>query len=334
MGTEILESVKTHKLGWGVFLLFLFAAVLFPFFVASPFPLHIMLMIFLFTAFGTSWNILSGYAGQISLGQSVFLGIGGYVSSVLYVTFGISPWIGMVAGMLTTMAFGWIIGKPCFRLGGRYFAIATMAIVQIAYIVVTRWEFVGGARGIYFPMKNWGFAYFAFRTKIPYYYIALAMMLVALAAVMYIERSHIGYYLKTIREDPDVAEALGIDVPKYKMISMYFSTAIAAMGGTFYAQYLLFADPDSLFMLSVPIMLLTVMGGTGALMGPLIGSALLIPIQEYARVAWSGTGQALDQLFYGFIIVFIVVLQPRGIIGIYDAIRDQMAKSADRVSKG
>jgi len=334
LGTELLESMKSHKIAWGLCFVLLVTAIFFPRYNADPFPLHVILMVFLFSALGTSWNILSGYAGQISLGQSVFVGIGGYVSSVLYVSYGVSPWIGMILGMLITMAFGWMIGKPCFRLGGRYFAIATMAIVQIAYIVVSRWEFVGGARGIYFPMRNWGWVYFSFRDKASYYYIALGMMLVAFAAVLYIEKSHIGYYLKTIREDPDVAEALGIDVPKYKMISMMFSTAIAAMGGTFYAQYLLFADPDSLFMLSVPIMLLTVMGGTGSLIGPLIGSGLLIPIQEYARVAWSGRGQALDQLFYGFIIVFIVVLQPRGIIGVYDSIMDRLKKSIQTVPRG
>ena len=334
MGTEFFETLKTHRMTVGIFLALLAVAIIIPFFVKAPFPLHVILMVFLYTAMGTSWNILSGFAGQISLGQSVFVGIGGYVSSVLYVNYGISPWIGMFAGILVTMAFGWVIGKPCFRLGGRYFAIATMAIVQIAYIVVTRWEFVGGARGVFFPMKNWGLPFIAFREKYPYYYIALGLMLVALAAVLYIEKSHIGYYLKTIREDQDVAKALGIDVPKYKMISMLFSTAIAAMCGTFYAQYLLFADPDSMFMLSVPIMLLTVMGGTGSLIGPLIGSALLIPIQEYARVIWSGTGQAIDQLFYGFIIVVIVVLQPRGIIGIVDAIRAKRQKRAETIARG
>jgi branched-chain amino acid transport system permease protein len=275
-------------------------------------------MVYLYSIMGTSWNILSGYAGQISLGQSVFVGIGGYTSSVLYVQFGVSPWLGMIVGAVVTVVFGWMVGKPCFRLSGRYFAIATMSVVQIAYIVITRWEFVGGARGIYFPMKNWGFWSFSFRTKTPYYYIALGMLLVSLLVVTYIEKSHIGYYLKTIREDEDVARALGIDVPRYKSIAMTFSTALAAIGGTFLAQYLLFADPDSLFMLSIPIMLLTVMGGTGSLFGPLIGAGVLIPIQEYARIAWSGSGQALDQIVYGMIIVLIVVLQPRGIIGILE----------------
>lgn len=333
MEKDLTMIKKIEKFQWlaSVFVLLLLFTI--PIFIRAPFPLHVLIMVFLYSTMGTSWNILSGYAGQISLGQSVFVGIGGYVSSVLYVQFGVSPWIGMLAGITTAMAFGWLIGKPCFRLGGRYFAIATMSIVQIAYIVVTRWEFIGGARGVYFPMKNWGFLTFSFRTKTPYYYISLMMMLIALGAVFYIERSHIGYYLKTIREDEDVAKALGIDVPKYKMVAMFFSTAIAAMGGTFLAQYLLFADPDSLFMLSVPIMLLTVMGGTGALFGPLIGAAVLIPIQEYARIAWSGSGQAIDQLIYGTIIVGIIILQPRGIIGIIDAVKDRVEKLGQSTEK-
>ncbi|MDR1730941.1 MAG: branched-chain amino acid ABC transporter permease [Synergistaceae bacterium] len=324
------RSFIKENLSGVVFFLFAAAALAVPLFVRALFPLHILIMIFLYSTLGTSWNILSGYAGQISLGQSVFVGIGGYTSSVLFVHWGVSPWLGMIAGVILTVAFGWLIGKPCFRLSGRYFAIATMAVVQIAYIVITRWEFVGGARGVYFPLKNWGLRYFAFRAKVPYYYIAFGLMLFSFLVVFLIEKSHIGYYLKTIREDEDVARALGIDVPRYKSIAMAFSTMLAAMGGTFLAQYLLFADPDSLFMLSIPIMLLTVMGGTGSIFGPLIGAGVLIPVQEYARVAWSGSGEALDQIVYGLIIVVIVIWQPRGIIGIFDRFcRSEAGKKAE-----
>ena len=316
-----------------MFFIFIFTALtiaglLVPVFVRGIFPLHVFIMVYLYTIFGISWNILSGYAGQISLGHSVFVGIGGYTSSVLFVRYGISPWLGMPVGMAFAVAFGWLIGKPCFRLSGRYFAIATLAVVQIAYVVVTRWDFVGGAVGIFFPFREWGFWVFAFRGKVEYYYIALVMMILSFFVVLFIERSHIGYYLRTIREDEDVAKSLGIDVPKYKSIAMAFSTAIAAMGGTFLAQYILFADPDSLFMLSVPIMLLAVMGGTGSFWGPLIGAGLLIPIQEYARIAWSGHGLAIDQLIYGLIIVVLVIMQPRGIVGIFEALSARLFKES------
>ena len=314
---------KRTYLAW---LIFIGILLIFPVFVKVSYILHIAIMIFMYTTLVVSWNILTGFAGQISLGQSVFLGVGGYTSAALLVKFGVSPWIGLFAGIIASMALGWFIGIPCFRLKGRYFAIATMAVVQIVYLIVTRWEFVGGARGIYFPLRNWGMAHFAFRAKEPYYFIAMGMMLVAMAAVYYIEYSHIGYYLKTIREDPDAASSLGINVPKYKMIAMMFSASLAAIAGTFYGQYLLFIDPDTMFLLSVPIMLMAIMGGVGSLLGPLVGAGLLIPIQEIARVYWSGGGQAIDQLIYGILIVIIVLIQPRGIMGMVDWLTYKLKK--------
>lgn len=314
---------KRTYLAWLVFIGIL---LVFPVFVKTSYILHVAIMVFMYTTFGVSWNILTGFAGQISLGQSVFVGVGGYTSAVLLTKFGISPWIGIFASICASMALGWLIGVPCFRLKGRYFAIATMALVQIVYLLITRWEFVGGARGIYFPLKNWGLAYFTFRAKEPYYFIAMGMMLVAMAVVYYIEYSHIGYYLKTIREDPDAATALGINVPKYKMIAMMFSASLAAIGGTFYGQYLLFIDPDTMFLLSVPIMLMAIMGGVGSLLGPLVGAGLLIPLQEIARIYWSGSGRAIDQLVYGILIIIIVIIQPRGIMGMVDWLTDKLKK--------
>lgn len=309
---------KKTYLGW---LIFIGILLIFPFFVKAQYVLHIAIMIFFYTTLGASWNILTGFAGQISLGHSVFLGVGGYTSAVLLAKFGINPWIGMLAGVAISMFIGWLIGVPCFRLKGRYFAIATMAIVQIAFLVITRWEYVGGARGIYLPLK-WGWTHFTFRAKEPYYFISMGMMLLAMLLVYYIEYSHIGYYLKTIREDIDAADALGINVPRYKMIAMMFSAAIAGMTGTFYGQYLLFIDPTTMFLLSVPIMLVTIMGGVGTILGPLVGAAILIPIQEVTRVRWSGMGQAIDQLIYGVLIIIIMLIQPQGIMGMVEWIKN------------
>jgi branched-chain amino acid transport system permease protein len=315
---------KSTYLGWFVFIVIL---LIFPFFVKAPYVLHIAIMVFFYTTLGASWNILTGFAGQISIGHSVFLGVGGYTSAVLLAKFGINPWIGLLAGICASMAIGWLIGVPCFRLRGRYFAIATMAIVQIVYLVITRWEFVGGARGIYFPLK-WGLINFTFRAKEPYYFIAMGFMLIAMLCVYYIEYSHIGFYLKTIREDIDAADALGINVPKYKMIAMLFSAALAGMAGTFYGQYLLFIDPDTMFLLSVPIMLVPIMGGVGTVLGPIVGALLLIPIQEVARVFWSGMGQAIDQLIYGVLIIIIMIIQPQGLMGIFEWVKNYKFKKA------
>ena len=314
---------KRTYIGWAIFIGLL---LVFPIFVKAPYILHISIMIFIYTTLGVSWNIISGFAGQLSLGHSVFLGVGGYTTAILLVKFGINPWIGMFAGIFTSVILSWMIGVPCFRLQGRYFAIATMAIVQIVYLVITRWEYAGGARGIYYPLRNWGLKAFTFREKMPYYFIAMTMMLIAMSVIYYIENSHIGYYLKTIRENTDAADALGINVPRYKMIAMMFSAFLAAISGTLYGQYLLFIDPDTMFLLSVPIMLVTIIGGIGSILGPLIGAGVLIPVQEIARIYWSGSGRAIDQLIYGSLIVIVVILQPKGIIGMIDSITDKFKK--------
>lgn len=306
---------KRNGVAWIMFIGLLF---IFPFFFKSPYILHIMIMIFVFTTLGTSWNILSGFAGQISLGQSMFLGVGAYTTAVLLIKFNINPWIGMFAGIIASFCLCFIVGLPCFRLQGRYFAIATMAAAQIIYLVFISWQYVGGARGIHYPLKHWGIKSFTFQGKLPYYFIAMVMMMVAIIISYYIEGSHIGYYLKTIREDKDAAEAMGINVPKYKIIAFLFSAFLASIAGTFYGQFLLFIDPDTVFLLSMPLMLVVIMGGIGTILGPLIGSAVLISIQEIARIYWSGSGQAVDQLIYGSLIIIIVLFQPKGIMGIID----------------
>ena len=307
-------------------IMFIGLLLIFPIFVKTPYILHIAIMIFTYTTLGVSWNILSGFAGQISLGQSVFFGVGGYTTALLLVKFGISPWIGMFGGVIVSIALSWLIGVPCFRLQGRYFAIATMAVVQIVYLVIARWEWAGGARGIYYPLKNWGIQAFTFRAKMPYYFIAMGMMLVAMAVIYYIEYSHIGYYLKTIRENTDAADAMGINVPKYKMIAMIFSASLAAISGTLFGQYLLFIDPDTMFMLSVPIMLVTIIGGIGSILGPIVGAGILIPVQEIARIYLSGSGRAVDQLLYGSLIVIVVIFQPKGIMGMVDSLINKYKK--------
>jgi branched-chain amino acid transport system permease protein len=134
-----------------------------------------------------------------------------------------------------------------------------------------------------------------------------------------IERARLGYYLKAVREDPDAAQSVGISVTKYKLIAMAISAGFMAAGGTFYAQYLLYLDPDSVFPLSLSILvcLLTVVGGTGTLWGPLVGSALMLPLSEFTRIKWGGTGSAVDLLIYGALLTTMAVFQPAGLVGMF-----------------
>ena len=294
------------------------ALLVYPFVFTRPFPRHVMIMIFLYAMLAQAWNTLAGYCGQISLGNAVFFGLGAYTSSVLTMTWQVNPWLGMLAGVAVAVLVSQAIGWPCFRLRGHYFAIATIAIGEIVQTVFINWDAVGGARGIWLLQTRESLATFQFHiSKWPYYYIALVMFLACSAVTWQIERSKLGYYFRAIKDEPDGAQSLGVNLTRYKLIAIAICAAFTAMGGTFYAQYVLFIDPESVFplMLSVLICLIAIVGGVGTLWGPLLGSALMVPLSEGTRVALGGTGKALDLIIYGALIVIIAMVQPAGLMG-------------------
>ena len=301
-------------------LLVLAALLAFPLVFTSPFPRHVMIMIFLYAMLAQAWNILAGYCGQISLGHAVFFGTGAYTSSILVRELGITPWAGMLAGAELAMAISQVIGYPVFRLRGHYFAIATIAVGEIVQTLMLNWDWAGAARGLFVPIKRPdSFLNFQFHeSKQTYYYIALGLLLLALGITWRTMRSRAGYYFRAIREDQEAAASLGIAVARHKLRAMALSAGLTALGGTFYAQYILFIDPESVFPLSLSILicLVAVLGGVGTLWGPLIGAAILIPLSEYTRVLLGGTGKAIDLLIYGMLIMLVSVIQPGGIMAL------------------
>jgi branched-chain amino acid transport system permease protein len=301
-------------------LVLLLAVLLFPLIFARPFPRHIMIMIFLYGSLATAWNILAGYCGQISLGHAVYFGIGAYASTLLVREAALTPWLGMLAGAALAVIVSQAIGYPVFRLRGHYFAIATIGFGEIVQTIVLNWDFVGGARGLFVPIKRPdSLLNFQFHeTKAVYYYIALGLLALALGVTRWIERSRRGYYFRAIKEDQDGAASLGVQVAREKQAAMAVSAALTALGGTFWAQYVLFIDPESVFPLSLSILicLVAVLGGVGSLWGPLLGAAVLVPLSEGTRVLLGGTGKALDLVIYGALIMVIAVFQPAGLIGL------------------
>src|SRR5204862_330247 len=183
----------------------LLGALAFPAVFTLPFPRHIMIMIFLYGALATAWNIIAGYCGQISLGQAVFFGIGAYTSSLLFRDLGLTPWAGMIGGVVIAVIVSQVIGYPVFRLRGHYFAIATIAVGEIVQALIVNWDAIGGARGVFVPIKRPdSFVNFQFhQSKAFYYYIALALLLLALGVTWLIERSRRGYYFRAVREDQE-----------------------------------------------------------------------------------------------------------------------------------
>jgi branched-chain amino acid transport system permease protein len=292
----------------------------FPLVFTLPFPRHVMIMIFLYAMLAQAWNVLAGYCGQISLGHAVFFGTGAYTSTLLIRQLGLTPWAGMLAGAALAVALSQGIGYPVFRLRGHYFAIATIAVGEIVQTLVINWDWAGGARGLFVPIRRPdSFVNFQFHeSKQTYYYIALGLMLLALWLTRRMERSRTGYYFRAIREDQDAAASLGIPVARYKQRAMALSAGLTALGGTFWAQYILFIDPESVLPLSLSILicLVAVLGGVGTLWGPLIGAAILVPLSEGTRVYLGGTGKAMDLLIYGGLIMLISVVQPGGLMAL------------------
>ena len=294
--------------------------LLFPLVITQTYLIHVMILVFMFGMLGVAWNIMGGYAGMFSFGQAAFFGIGAYTSSFLLVTFHVNPWIGLIAGGLVAALMAAAIGYPCSNLRGHYFAIATIAFGEIVRIHFNNWKLVNAAEGITIPMVNESLANFMFHSsKLPYYYIILAFLLLALVICYFVANSKMGYYFRAIKESHDVAEVLGVNVVRYRLIAIMVSAFLSAMAGTFYAQYILYIDPESVMLLaiSIQIVLISMLGGAGTIMGPVIGAAILIPIAELTRIWLGHRGTGVDMLIYGFLITLISVYQPRGIWGLF-----------------
>ena len=294
-------------------------ALVYPWLFDLPYQRHLGIMVLLFAMLGQAWNILGGYCGQISLGNAIFFGIGAYTSSLLLITYDLTPWIGMVAGGLLAVVVSQIIGFPVFRLRGHYFAIATIALGEIAQTTMVNWQGGGGAKGVWLTMLPEGLLNFEFHSsKWPYYYIALAMLAAVMVLTYRIERSPLGYYFRAIKADPEAAQSVGIDIRKYKLIAIAITAFFTAIGGSFYAQYVLYIDPETVFplLLSVQMALVAILGGVGTLWGPVIGSVVLLPLAEFVRIQFGATGQAIDLIVYGGLIMVLAAVEPNGLVGL------------------
>lgn len=302
----------------GAWLALLAFAAAVPALTANASELNYAILVLMIAQVGLAWNILGGYAGQVSLGHAAFYGIGAYTSTQLLLVLGVSPWLGLFAGAAVAALFAIAIGWPCFRLRGHYFAMATIAIAEILQIMVTNCDWLGGAVGLSLPVAETGWRGLVFnRSAVPYYYIILGLLLLTVGASWLIERSFLGYYFRAIKDEPDAARSLGIDLTRYKLVAIAASSALTAMGGTFYAQKQLFIDPGSTMAtaLSIKIALVAILGGVGSIAGPLIGAAILTAIEETTRAVFGGSGRGTDLIIYALLIIGVAVFYPSGITG-------------------
>ena len=280
---------------------------------------HVATMVLLYASMAQSWNIISGYGGQVSFGHSVFFGIGAYGAGLAVVTFESLPWYGAPLGMLAAAVVSILISYPCFRLKGHYFAIATFAIVEIFNRLFMIWDAVGGALGLDYPILPDGWKNFSWSdTKTGYYLGALAIFVLVYGVVRWIERNRMGYYLLAVREGQETAESLGVNSTVVKLGAMALSAALAALCGAFFAQYNYRVDPPMVMSLdmSMKFVLITILGGIGTFWGPFLGALVLIPLQEYTRAYLSHLGAGIDLIIFGVIIIIVMIKEPRGIMGL------------------
>jgi branched-chain amino acid transport system permease protein len=305
----------------GVFWLGLLAVVvvLLPVLVTSRFAIDIFIRVLLFAFIGVAWNLIGGYAKQLSLGHAAYFGLGAYTSTILQIRFGISPWIGMLAGGVVAMLASLPIGALCFRLRGPYFAIATIATAQVLMLLFLKFrDFAWGAEGTTIPNLGNAPLMMQFDAKAAYYFIALGLLAIGLAITYRIERSWMGYYLVAIGEDEDAAEAIGVNALRIKRDIYLISAFLTALAGTFYVQYIYFIDPQTAFSfnISVEAALVSIVGGIGTLWGPVIGTVLLEATSALLQ-SWLGSSLGGMQLtVYSLILIAVILWRPTGLLGV------------------
>lgn len=305
-------------------------AVILPLVFSGNFPRHVMTMIVIWTIVGQGWNFIGGYAGQISNGHSLFFGLGAYTCALFMQWFKMTPWISMWIGILVSVVIAYLIGKPLLRLKDHIFAIATMAVSECARIIFLNTKALGGATGVYFYNKNMDpFLSMQFGNNLVYYYVFLVFALLVMALAKYLDKSKFCYYLRAIKGNELAAQSMGIDTPKYKMLAYMLSAGVVSLGGSLYAQFILYIDPSMLMTLnlSMMIVLVVVMGGLGTVVGPVVGAVILTFISEYSRAKLGKFG-GFDMVLYGILVIFIVLFLPNGVLSLVKKGKRQAAPAA------
>ena len=298
-----------------------------PLVVSKPFYIDIFVRVLLFAFIGVAWNLMGGYARQLSLGHAAYFGLGAYTSTILLIRFDISPWIGILAGGGVAMLASLPIGALCFRLRGPYFAIATIATAQVLMLLFLRFrDFAWGAEGTTLPNLGNAPLMMQFDARAAYYYIVLAMLALGLGITYAIERSRMGYYLVAVGEDEDAAEAIGVNTLRIKRNVYLLSAFLTAMAGTFYIQYIYFIDPDTAcsFNISVEAALVSIVGGIGTLWGPVVGTILLETTSALLQ-SWLGSNHGGVQLsVYSLILIAVILWRPGGLLGVLTGAYDRV----------
>ncbi|MBI4966330.1 MAG: branched-chain amino acid ABC transporter permease [Desulfomonile tiedjei] len=304
--------------------------IAFPWVVSDPYYQHLMILVLIWVAIGSGWNLIAGYTGQVSFGDAAFFGTGAYTAALLAHKLDISAWWGLPLGGLAAVVVAFPFGWICFRLRGAYFALATLALNEVMRHIATIWEsLTEGMVGI-LVMQT-------FVSKVPYYYIALAIAVLSLVTIQVVVHSRWGYYFVSIREDQDAAESMGINTHYYKMVSLSLAAYLTGLAGSLYTNYMGFIDPKVVFSLhdiSIMAILVGIVGGVSTVYGPAVGAFIMVAVSEIFRTGGFGLLDSLTKatgspvlavitkyvreahvLSFGLLVVFVILFLPNGVVG-------------------
>jgi len=303
-----------------------------PLLSSHPFFHHIMTMIFLFAFVSEAWNLISGYGGLFSLGHAAFFGVGAYATALLYVDFKISPWIGLPIGGMCGVVVAFIVGIATFRLRQFFFILSTLACAEAIHALFTYWRLsVRTGLGTTIP-RNPGFVNLTFASELWYTYIAFAFLIIMVLATWFVTISKMGFYLRAIKGDEDAALSVGVNVPRVKLLIFATSAFFTAVGGGFYAMYMGYIEPNSVFNidLMVQYIVFAIVGGMATVGGPILGSIVLVPLTIFFRGFVGGAFASLGFFIYGVVLIVMILVAPGGFI---QGIRFLSGKLLKKVSR-
>ena len=306
--------------------------------VANDYLISVLILILLSAYIGQAWNIMMGFAGLLSLGHALYIGLGAYISAALFVHYGTSPWLGMAVGIVVAGAVGAAIGALSFRfrVGGVYFALLTIAFAEFTRILFDHLDWFGSSSGLFLPVANRASNDLLTLRGAPamFYYLLLAAVLALLALSRLLLHRRIGYYWQAIREDEAAAEASGIDVFRYKLAAIIISAGLTAIAGVFLAFYNNNLYPETTFAMerSIEAILPAIIGGLGTLFGPILGAFVLIALnQTLTEVTASWGVNGIKQLLYGLVLAGVIIAQPSGL---WPFIAERLGLLRERRRKG
>jgi branched-chain amino acid transport system permease protein len=313
----------------------LLAVVLaYPLLFSTPFQQRLGALVLLYAIAASAWNIIGGYAGQVSVGHVVFFGCGAYASMAAYVHFALSPLVGIPAGIFFAVAIAAVVGGPTLRLSGHYFSMATIAIAELARLIVTNTEYLGASPGLSGPAVPRNVFDLSFVSSLPYYYLFLAVLLITLLITWWMANSRMGFYLRAIKDSERAARSLGAPAARTKLYAYMLSAGLTSVAGALYAMMFGFVDPESGLgiLISVKMLIMAALGGAGLLFGPLVGAAILVPLEELSNSWLGGKGAGLTFVVYGAIIVLISRFQPGGLLALAIRLWEKRGKAEEKAA--